>query len=235
MKYLLLLTLIIGATNTFAQKTKIAIQGGINLNSINWKDNDPTNTQSDSSDYAFTKTSGKQGFHVNLVVDIHTEENYYFETGIGITKKGGKTDETTTLQPGSVNFKRVQYFSPTYIRVPLYLVYMPEIKKKYKFTAGVGAHIAFGVGGKTEKSTTINGGAIKKQNYKAKFGVNSSDDFKSTDIGVGAKIGFIMSDNISFGASYERSIFNNAPKTIERTNNALFSTIGLSITKYIRR
>ncbi len=214
---------------------KVALNGGVNFNSISWKDKDDINSQSDSSDYTFSSKKGKQGFSVNILFDIHTEENWYLETGIGLSKKGGITEEQTTLLPGNIPFKKTQYFTPTYVQIPLYLVYLPENKKKYKLTAAAGLHIAFGVGGKYESNTTVNNGTLRKVSRNAKFGINSSDEFAKMELGIGTRVGFLMNDNIAFNLSYQRSFINNAPKTIERNGSALFNVIGLTITKFIKR
>jgi hypothetical protein len=225
------LTFTIGVT----AQTKIALNGGVNFNSISWKDKDAINAQSDSSDYTYSSKKGKQGFNVNLLIDIHTEENWYFETGIGLSKKGGITEEQTTLMPGSVAFKKTQYFSPTYLQIPFYLVYLPENKKKYKLTAAAGLHVGFGVGGKYESNTTVNNGTLRKVSRNAKFDINSTDDFAKMEFSFGARVGFLMNDNIAFNLSFQRSFVNNAPKSLERNGTALHNVIGLTITKFIKR
>jgi hypothetical protein len=230
--YFLLLTII--SIQTTAQ-TKISIQGGINLNSITWKDKDNANVQPDSSDYSYSKTSGNQGYHAGINFLFHTEENWYLETGLWVTKKGGKTEETTKLNPGNTDFKRTQLFSPAYLQIPFYLVYLPEIKKKYKITAGAGIHFGFGVGGNYESSTNINNGATVKVDRKARFGIGLTDDFMKMEIGYGAKLGFVMSDNLFFNLSFQRSLVNNTPKVNERNSSSLHNVIGLSVGKFLKR
>jgi hypothetical protein len=234
MKHICLITLIFISTKSVAQ-TKIALTGGLNLNNISWKDKDAGNAQADSSDYTYSSKKSKQGFNIGLLFDIHTEENWYFETGFVISKKGGQTSETTTLSPGSVAFKRTQFFSPTYLQIPLYLLYMQEGNRKYKITAGIGTYLAFGIGGKYESSTNVNNGPLVKVNRKAKFGIDLTDDFAKMDIGLGARVGFLMNDNIMFSLSYQRSALNNAPKVKERDGRASHSVISINLTKYIKR
>ncbi len=223
------------STTTVVAQTKIAVTGGLNFNSISWKDKDGINAQADSSDFTYSSKKSKQGFNIGVLLNFHTEENWYFETGLTISKKGGQTSETTNLTPGSVPFKRSQFFSPTYLQVPLYLLYMPESNKKYKITAGIGGYFGFGVGGKYESSTNINNGPTVKVNRKAKFGIALTDDFAKIDIGVGARVGFLMNDNIMFSLGYQRSVINNAPKVKERDGSALHNVISFNLTKYIKR
>jgi Outer membrane protein beta-barrel domain len=231
----LLLPLFTIISFTGLAQTKIALHGGLNFNTIGWKDKDDRNTQSDSIDYTYSSKSGKQGFHVGLSFDIHTEENWYFETGLTITKKGGKTEENTKLTPSGVAFNRTQFFSPTYLQFPFYLLYMPESKKRYKVTAGIGVHLGIGVGGSYESTTTIGSNATVRVSRKAAFGIDLEDDFKPIELGMGAKVGFLMNDNIFFNLSYQRSFINNAPKTKEQFGSAVHNVIGLSIGKYIKR
>jgi Outer membrane protein beta-barrel domain len=226
---------LICSTTTIVAQTKIALTGGLNLNTISWKDKDDINAVADTSDYTYSSKKGKQGFNLGLLVNFHTEENWYVETGLVVSKKGGQTSETTNLSPGNVAFKRTQFFSPTYLQVPLYLLYMPESNKKYKITAGIGGFFGFGVGGKYESSTNINNGATIKVNRTAKFGIALTDDFAKMDIGLGARVGFLMNDNIMFSLGYQRSVVNNAPKVKERDGRASHNVISFNLTKYIKR
>lgn len=235
MKNNILLTLILCSCTLAQAQVKLALQGGLNLNSISWKDKDDINSQSDSSDYTYSSTKGKQGFHVSLNVLIHTEENWYFETGLGVSKKGGTTQESTIINPGNKTFVRTQFFSPSYLQIPLYITYIPEIRKKYKVTASAGLYLGFGVGGKYESSTIVNNGPTVKVNRKAQFGIDLTDEFAKVEFGYGAKVGFLMSDNICFSAGLQRSFITNAPKVKEQNGSAIHNAIQLSITKFIKR
>lgn len=235
MKHLILTLSLITTVLTSNAQVKIALTGGLNIASISWKDKDATNTLIDSADYAFGSTKSKQGFNVALLFEIHTEENFYLETGIGLSKKGGETRENIKLTPSGVQFNRTQIFSPTYLQVPAYLIYFPENKRKYKFTAGAGAQIGFGVGGRYQSTTFVGTNPKKQVDQPISYGINLNDQFAKIEIGIGAKVGFIISDNLCFGASYQRSIINNAPKTMEQLGSAIHSVIGFHITKFIKR
>ncbi len=217
--------------NSFAQ-VKLALTGGLNLNRIAWNDKSPALI--DSSDFTFNSTGQKQGFNIGLLVNIKTQENWVLETGLVYTQKGGTTKESTTLMPGNINFSKTQTFSPSYLQVPLYLMYKSESRKKYKLISGLGGYISTGVGGKYISLTSVGTTVLNaKADREIKFGNTASNDFAKTEIGVGAKIAFLMSENLAFGASFQRSLINNLPKDKNTNGAALFNTVGLTITKYL--
>jgi hypothetical protein len=236
MKKILPIICLLFASNNFYAQIKLALTGGVNLNTISWKDKDNLNVQSDSSDYTYSSKGQKQGFSVGILLNIKTEENWAFETGLVYTQRGGTTKETVKLTPSNVNFSRTQTFAPSYLQVPLYLLYKPENKKKYKIMAGAGGYFGFGVGGSYNSVTNI-GTVITntKVDRKTKFGIGLADDFAKMEIGLGAKVAFLMSDNLAFGASIQRSVINNAPKIKDQNGSALYNTIGFTITKYFGR
>jgi hypothetical protein len=235
MKKIILFTIALTAYLNIQAQVKLALTGGVNLNSISWKDKDDTNVKTDSSDFKFNSTGQKQGFTVGLLLNIKTEENWVLETGLVYTQKGGTTKESTTLRPTNINFSRTQTFAPAYLQLPLYLMYKSESRKKYKLIMGLGGYIGTGVGGKYNSVTTLGSSTNVKLDRNAKFGTALSDDFFNTEIGVGAKIGFLMSENLAFGVNYQRSISNNIPMINRDFGSAAHNTVSFTITKYVGR
>lgn len=238
MKKILFILFAILTLQTKAQ-VKIALTGGINFNTMSWKANSGT-VGSDSSDYAFSETGRKQGFNVGLLVNLHVAQNFYLETGLGYTQKGGTTDENLAIispgpGPSIVPVKRNQFLAPTYIQVPLYILFLPEMKNKYKITGGAGLHISYGIGGQYYSNTAYSNNTKIVLERDIKFGNSIADDVKKIEIGYGARIGFLMNDNLEFSFSMQRSFSNNVPNEKGSRGTNRFNTIGLNLVKYIKR
>jgi hypothetical protein len=240
MKKILFILLTILTVQARAQ-VKIALTGGVNFNTISWKAKTST-VGSDTSDYAFSETGRKQGFNVGVLVNIHVAQNFFLETGLGYTQKGGTTDENLSFispgpgpGPGIVPVKRNQYFAPTYMQVPLYLLFLPEFKNKYKITGGAGLHISYGIGGQYYSNTAYSNNTNIVLERDIKFGNSTSDDVRKIEIGYGARIGFLMNDNLEFSFSAQRSFSNNVPTDKSSRGTNRFNTLGLNLVKYIKR
>lgn len=232
---LLLLGIIVLVNLSLHSQIKLAISGGINFNNTALTNN--SNMLPDTADFNFAATGGKQGFNIGLLANIKLVQNWYIETGVSYTKKGGTTEDKALLigGGGGIPYESNTYFTPSYIQVPVYILFLPDTKQKYKFSGGAGVYLGRGIGGEFYKRSNIGATTPIATERNISFGNKITDDFAPIELGAGARVGFLIMDNLEFTVSYQFSILNNIPKDNNKNGRALFRTVGLNIIKYIKK
>lgn len=124
----------------FGQAQKAQIRGGVNLANVSV-------TSNGRVDEAARLTS----FQVGIVTDIPLGSRFLsLQPGLLYTGKGSKVQKGNSGQAGY--FK--QTFNPTYLELPVNLVFKAPISGSTRFFAGVGPYIAAGIGGDTKTEGT---------------------------------------------------------------------------------
>lgn len=119
---------------------KAQIRAGVNLANVSV-------TENGRVDEANQLTS----FQVGVLTDIGLGSKYLvLQPGILYTGKGSKVQKGTAGQAGY--FK--QTFNPTYLELPVNLLFKAPIGSTSRFFAGAGPYVAMGIGGKTKTEGT---------------------------------------------------------------------------------
>lgn len=119
---------------------KAQIRAGINLANVSV-------TENGRVDEANQLTS----YQVGILTDIGLGSKYLvLQPGILYTGKGSKVQKGTAGQAGY--FK--QTFNPTYLELPVNLLFKAPIGSTSRFFAGAGPYVAMGIGGKTKTEGT---------------------------------------------------------------------------------
>ncbi|MBB3699515.1 outer membrane beta-barrel protein [Flammeovirga yaeyamensis] len=170
----------------------IGIKGGLNLATLNEKDND--GTYSDNYDM-------NPGFHFGLTVDVPLNEFLSFEPGLLLTTKGMKyEDELIGLNlSGHANLY--------YIDVPLNLKATHEFGSGVKLYGTIGPYVGMGLSGKI-KATLEFQGDEQTEEEEIKWGSNQDEDtFKRLDMGLTFGAG-VEINSILLGLSYDLGLSN---------------------------
>lgn len=189
------LCMIIGGS-AFAQ-VKLGIKGGLNLADLKYEPQDQTHGIPDANSLA--------SYHLGLIVDLPVASMLSIQPGVFYTEKGSK------LKYSGNNWDFTEAIKPTYIEVPVNILFKPTIGTNTKFYVGAGPYIAAGVGGEVSYDGNL-GDISGHSDHDIKFGNDSNDDLKSTDIGGNVLAGFEFSNGLLLGAQYGMSFTNNAAK-----------------------
>jgi len=122
-------------------------------------------------------------FHLGIIGDIHLGSVLYFQPGILYTGKGTKSQSG---DPSTINYSKATT-NPSYIEVPMNIVFKTPQVKNSRFFFGAGPYIAVGVAGKLKNEGKIAGIAYKNER-DIEF---SSDDPTTLDYEEGAGFGII--------------------------------------------
>jgi hypothetical protein len=103
---------------------------------------------------------------------------------------------------GSISENIDQKFTLNYLEIPVTLIGHLPVSDSFNILVGAGPYVAMGLNGKT--TTTPGGGDTETDN--AKFG--NDGDFKSTDFGATALLGFETQSGIIVGINYDIGLTN---------------------------
>lgn len=189
-----------------AAQARLGVKGGINFADMKYEPQDETNGHPD--------TKSLQSFHIGAIMDLPITDLFAVQPGVMLNSRGTKA-EYHNENLGTYTLK----VNPLYVDVPVNLLVTPSIGNGSKFYFGVGPYIGFGVGGKVkfDADTPLGEGQV---NHDIKYGSDSNDDLKSTDIG-GNVLAGVELGNLLIGAQYGLSFTNNAPKGSDNDNKIL--------------
>jgi hypothetical protein len=188
------------STTTNAQSPRIV--AGVNLANVSVTDNGKV-------DDAKMLTS----LHVGVIGDFHLGSIVYLQPGIIYTGKGTKTESG---DPSSANYSRATS-NPSYIEVPVNLVFKTPSVSNTRFFFGAGPYLAVGVAGKIKNEGKILG--VSYQNERdIEF---SNDDPTTLEYEEGAGFGIIK--RFDYGL--------NGTAGIEGKNMTFSANYGLGLAK----
>lgn len=136
------------------------------------------------------KRSPKLGFSIGATIEHDITNGFYLQSGLTFTTKGAKhksheywiggTNPPITYTKTTIN--------QTYLQLPLMVAYKVQINQDMKAFLRIGAHVAYGIGGKTtEKEETKGADRPDETNKESSFG---SEKLERFDFGLGSGIGF---------------------------------------------
>lgn len=210
---LVTLTAIISCSNFLLFAQKFGVRAGGNASTMLMKDNDNTYT-----------STPIPGFHVGVFYNFELKNTLSFQPEIHFTSKG--TSSKYSYDSGFLGVVDSKVELTTY-----YLDITLNVKStfdlfKNKMYVTLGPVIGIGLAGKYKNSMTLMG-ETTTDSGDIKFGSNAdSDDMKRLDVGIGAGVGYQIS-NAQFGINYNHGLMNIAANT---SNGSIFNNRSLNVT-----
>jgi hypothetical protein len=184
-------------TREATAQVRLGVKGGLNLTDMNYEARDQTNGHPDANSLA--------SIHAGLIVDVPIVEGFSFQPGAMISGKGSKVEYSGSL--GTFT----QKINPWYVEVPANFLFKPAIGTHTRLYLGLGPYVALAVGGKSSSNASTSVGSFYTD-HSLKFGNDSDDDLKQTDVGGNLLAGFEFGNGLILGAQYGLSFTNNAPE-----------------------
>jgi hypothetical protein len=184
--------------NGFSQS--FGIKAGLNLSNVLIEDADDTY----SDDFNM-----KPGFHVGPTVEFPLSDLVSFETGLLLSTKGYKYEESADMMGASVNYE--QSLNLLYLDIPL--------TAKAKFDMGgvalygaAGPYVGIGLTGKS-KFEMSGGGESESEDTDVEWGSDENeDDLKRLDFGLTVGAG-VEVNSFLIGVNYGLGLANISPAT----------------------
>jgi outer membrane protein W len=174
----------------------IGVKGGLNLSNMIMKDDESTY----SDDFKMTP-----GFHVGPTAEFPISDMLSFETGLLLSTKGFKMEESGDGYEYSGNFNLF------YVDVPLTVKAAYDVGS-FKVYGAVGPYVGVGVSGKTKYKITY-GGESQTDTEVVEWGSDpDTDDLKRLDYGAVVGAG-VEINAIQIGATYGLGLANISPDT----------------------
>jgi outer membrane protein W len=203
-------------TQTYAQQ--FIIRGGLNLSNMLVKDDD--DTYSDNFKL-------KPGFHAGVTAEFPFSEKILFETGLLLSTKGYKANESETYGETTYDYK--ESLNLLYLDIPLMAKSYFEAGNM-KIYGAFGPYIGYGLSGKNKYETTI-GGQKKTEKETIKWGTTENDHLKRLDFGLTAAAG-IEIEPLQIGVFYSYGLANISSTTTggsKASNRILGISVGYKL------
>ena len=197
MKLLFVFVLFSMTTQIYGQT--ITVKGGLNLSTMNVKDDDDTYSD---------KFKMKPGFHIGATAEFPITEAVAFETGLLLSTKGYKANEKETY--GGETYEYNESVNLLYLDIPLLAKAYFDIGEAKIFGA-FGPYIGYGLSGKSKYDYT-GSGETHSEEEDIKWGSGDEDYFKRLDFGLSAGAGIEM-NSIVIGLSYNLGLANISSDT----------------------
>jgi hypothetical protein len=195
MKNALLILFLIISKVTFAQT--FTIKAGLNLSNMVIKDN----SKIYSEDFNMNP-----GFHAEITYDYQFSNKFMVETGLLLSTKGFKQNESQTGTSGVYNLSQT---------LDLYYLVIPYNGKLYfeklgmKIYVLLGPYLGLGLSGKRKLEGNLYGSSSSNET-KIKWGSESQNDLRRFDFGLTMGAG-IQIKSLEIGISYDLGLSNMMP------------------------
>jgi len=212
----LLSTLPAIAQNAKIGKGSLGFQGGINFQSINGRNVQGENLNSD----IFT------GYHAGLKADLKIAPGFYFQTGLLYSVKGGKNYLMSSYPSTNIQV------NIGYLELPLQFVVKPVLGNGH-LLLGLGSYVAYGIGGKVKFN--FEGIELKKdivfQNEVTSSDASNEVYLRRMDAGFNLLAGYEFANGIFFQLNTQLGLAKINPRFSERTNDqSLAQNTGFGLT-----
>lgn len=203
---LMVVGLMIFPTEQSQAQVRFGIKGGINFANMKYEAQDETSGVPDANSFT--------SYHVGVIADVPIASVLSLQPGVMLTSVGSK------VEAGNEDVGGTYTMNPLYVRVPVNILFKPNLGGGTKLYVGVGPYVGFGVGGKVSVDGNV-GDIEGGTDRDLKFGNDSGDDLKSRDIGGNVLAGIEFSSGFLLGAQYGMSFTNNAPNGDDNADNIL--------------
>lgn len=159
-------------------------------------------------------TDARLSYVVGGFVDIGLSDQFSIRPELLLSAKGGEIVGTVSFIEDSITIstnRRVMY-----LEVPVYATYK-AILGSTKFLINAGPYMAFGLRGKSEIETSIDGVSPETVDieFTNEIAENSNDDIdfiRGFDFGINGGLGVILSDKFMINATYSLGLTNITPE-----------------------
>lgn len=231
-KLFLLLCLLLGVNQLFAQKINWGVKAGLNSSTMVH----PKQSQTATGDY---RTIDKRitGYHVGIFSDI-TFKNFSVQPALIYTTKGGDSESSSNLYSMSGVSQGYMTNKTTlhYLELPVNVLYNIPFSTG-KFFIGGGPYAAVGLSGKydrTSQVTSNNGGGQFTTSSASQgtivFGSNPGD-YRLLDMGLGLLGGVSFKNGLLFSINYSNGLSNITRSSVTTKNNVFGFSVGYYLTK----
>jgi len=200
-KLIALSIILIISTAVLQAQIGFGIQGGVNFQNINGKNNNGDKLENGLL----------TGFHAGVNVNIPLAPDFYFQPGLLFSVKGAKNDFFTPPIKADGDYTTTTKLS--YIEMPLNLLYRPLLGKGH-LLLGFGPYVAYGVVG---METSDFGSLSFERPVKFKKSVANWDDlfenayYKPFDVGANIFFGYEFSMGFFFQINAQLGLVNINP------------------------
>jgi len=164
------------------------------------------NLSNTSLDIDPLKKRAKVGFRVGATVDYAVTNEFFLESGLYLTTKGGKGEGE--ISTDNISFDGDVHINQTYLQIPLTAAYKIEIAPEARIFFNFGPFMAYGIGGKSKLKGKIEI-PIAEVDGNMENDTFGDDILKRFDFGLTAGIG-VEYGPIVFGTGYELGLANIA-------------------------
>jgi hypothetical protein len=211
----LLFIFFISQVNSQTSKTEVLIEAGYN-----------------SAQFTSIKSSGLgiqsekiNSFNAGLRINKPLKKNFYLQTGLSLSGKGGKTEMS-----GYVWFYEKDTTNAIYLELPVNIIYKMKISKSIHFFVGAGMYGAMGIAGKNKYAGSVGDFFYYtfSGNTNLKFGKSTTsaigyyDVLKQFDYGVNV-LGGIEMNKLSFKINYSLGLTDISNNGNSKGKNSVVS------------
>lgn len=154
------------------------------------------------SNYSEGDMDAKFGFNVGITADINIAPSLYVLTGLELTTKGAKQEESISesFMGTSYSIKVKETSNPMYLQLPIHLGYKLEVTPGTNIVFRAGPYLAYGIGGKSKTEISGNFGDLDLNNLLNQLDLKNGEsdifgngenqlDTKRFDFGIGGGVG----------------------------------------------
>lgn len=231
-KIFLLVCLLLGVNQLFAQKVNWGIKAGLNSSTIVHPKQSQTATGVNNIiDQRIT------GYHVGIFSDI-AFKNFSLQPALIYTTKGGRYENSSIYYTPSGIYPVYITNKTTlnYLELPVNVLYNIPFSKGKLFIGG-GPYAAIGLSGKynnTGQLTYNNGSGPTTTTSSGQgnivFGSNPGD-YRLLDLGLGLLGGVSLNNGLLFSVNYSTGLSNITRTTVTTKNNLFGFSVGYYLTK----
>lgn len=181
----------------------------------------------------------KIGLNLGVNVNYKIVDNFQFQTGFFVSKKGLKQhikrapDGFGAADPNIyvLNYSERRTTTGNYLQMPFNLGYELYVTKLWAFNINVGAYLAYGYKGKGDYATEVTykngpeGVDPVTEKSAGEYDTFTPDMWKRLDYGLNANVGVIY-DIYTFIISYEYGLYNISRSDPELRNRNFSASIG---------
>lgn len=170
------------STEKSSESVRFGIRGGLNFANVSGKH--------------MVDTDMRTSFHVGAIVDIPLMQSLYIQTGLYLTEKGWKYEESED------DYEWEEKTNLMYLEIPILASYRYNFNDATQLQFNVGPYIAYGIGGKCKTVETE-----YDETYKGEsdFFGDDNDQMggKRFDCGLQIGLGLTFAKHYYIGGAYE--------------------------------
>lgn len=184
---------------------------------LTWGVKAGVNLSNSSMDVGGLDKKAKIGFKIGVTADYAITNDFYLQSGLSFTTKGGKIEAKVLTEKATISINQL------YLQLPIMAAYKLEVSPGTKIVINAGPYLAYGIGGKIKIDGT-SGVDLSDLPFRE---MDTFDDngLKKFDFGLGAGVGAEFG-SIVVGLNYELGLTNISGGTSDYKNRNASLTLG---------